>query len=119
MTRRCVGLAALVSAVNDPQAREDVRSYFSTRREGLPWFTGARFDTLGRVDGDRDVITAADIVAVQMLNVVIPSLVAVDLLEGPLGDAVGHLLTQIPADVDLGTPQAAEYIRDDGLAEQA
>ncbi len=116
--------AQLLAVVDDQASVEDLRSYFGL---GLvagssPPFTGGRFEALGE-GGDRpgvaDGITAEDLVAVQMLSVRVPAEVALELLEGQLGEEVAAELTEIPTDVDLGTPDAARLLADGGPADRA
>jgi hypothetical protein len=63
---------------------------------------GDRPDAAGRV-------TADDLIAVQLLSAQVPGEVAPDLLEGLLGDAVAHL-PEIPVDVAIGAPAAADLL---------
>ncbi|WP_242625638.1 DUF6308 family protein [Streptomyces sp. BK022] len=86
-----------------------LRSYFGLGSEAA--YTGARFEHLGG-GGDRvgvaDVVTAEDLVAVQMLSVTVPAQVSLDLLEGPPGRALSELLSRIPADADMVEVDAAQ-----------
>ena len=114
-------LSDLIAIVDEPRAVEDLRNYFAAPPTGRA-FSGRLFQSLGG-GGDRgdlrDMITTADLVAVQMLSVVIPRDVAVDLLVGPLGCAVAAELERIPTDVDLGTDATLPLIADDGPADRA
>ncbi|MGW3339321.1 DUF6308 family protein [Streptomyces sp. NPDC001009] len=86
-----------------------LRRYFGL--EGGAPYTGARFEHLGG-GGDRggvaDVVTAEDLVAVQMLSVTVPPKAALELLEGERGTLLSELLTRIPADADMAEVDAAE-----------
>lgn len=83
----------------------DLRCYFGV---GLPAgvapYTGSRFEHLGG-GGDRagvaDRVTAEDLVAVQALSVTVPTPVALDLLEGCLGERLSELLREVPAGLDM------------------
>ncbi|MET8690992.1 DUF6308 family protein [Streptomyces bauhiniae] len=85
----------------------NLRRYFGL--EGGAAYTGARFEHLG---GDRvgvaDVVTAEDLVAVQMLSVTVPAEAALELLEGKPGRQLSELLRRIPADADMAEVDAAE-----------
>jgi hypothetical protein len=89
------------------------------RRELSP-FTGGRFELLDG-GGDRadtcNRFTASDILSVEMLSVQLPPLVALDLLEGTLGDEAAAFLEQIPTSASLWATEAEELIRDDGPAD--
>ncbi|WP_063830700.1 DUF6308 family protein [Kitasatospora phosalacinea] len=83
----------------------DLRRYYGI---GLPPgtapYTGARFEQLaggGDRPGTADRFTADDLIAVQTLSVTVPAPVALDLLEGPLGERLHTLLRAVPADLDL------------------
>lgn len=109
--------------LRDDQALADLREYFGTAAPaGPPAYTGARFDILdggGARPGIRDTITASDLIAVQCLNVRVPALVSLDLLEGHLGVEVSALLRHIPAGVALGQPGARDHVRPGSPADQA
>jgi hypothetical protein len=60
--------------------------------------------------GTAHVITADDLIAVQLLSVRVPARTALELLEGQLGHDLTRLLEQIPTTVDLGSPQAADLL---------
>ncbi|MER8027986.1 DUF6308 family protein [Streptomyces bauhiniae] len=97
----------------------NLREYFGL--DGGAAFTGARFEHLGG-GGDRvgvaDVVTAEDLVAVQMLSVRVPRQVSLDLLEGDLGVQMAKLLREIPRDVDMAYADAADLDKE-SAAEQA
>lgn len=99
--------------VQSEHATEDLRTYFSEDAE-VP-YTGRRFEAFAgggdRLD-TRNAITADDLLAVQMLGVKFPAEVAIDLIEGKLGEQAAGLLCKIPSNVALGTPDAkASMIR--------
>ncbi|MGI5238902.1 DUF6308 family protein [Dactylosporangium sp. CA-139066] len=101
-------------------AAKSLRAYFD---EGSPHrYSGRRFEALAN-GGDRpgvhNVITADDLVAVQMLSVSVPAEVAVDLLEGQLGRQMTDRLARIPLSVELGTSGAMELVADGNDADQA
>ncbi|MFG2814133.1 DUF6308 family protein [Streptomyces sp. NPDC048410] len=87
----------------------DLRRYFGL--EGGAAYTGARFEGLGGGgdrDGVADVVTAEDLVAVQMLSVTVPERVSLDLLEGDLGVQMTKLLREIPRDIDMAYAEAGD-----------
>ncbi|MGW9083679.1 DUF6308 family protein [Streptomyces yangpuensis] len=102
----------LASLVASEQAIPDLRRYFGT---GLPDvtapFTGSRFQHLAG-GGDRpavaNTVTAEDLIAVQTLSVRIPAQVALDLLEGSLGDRLSELLRSVRFDIDMVEAEAAD-----------
>ncbi len=102
----------LVASIAGPRAVADLRRYFGIGLSPgeLP-FTGSRFEHLAG-GGDRpavaDRITAEDLVAVQTLSVTVPPSVALDLLEGPLGDRLSDLLHAIPKDLDMAESEASD-----------
>ncbi|MFK4108809.1 DUF6308 family protein [Streptomyces sp. NPDC002176] len=87
----------------------DLRRYFGL--EGGAAYTGARFEHLGGGgdrDGVADVVTAEDLVAVQMLSVTVSAKGALELLEGEPGRRLSGLLRRIPVDADMADVDAAE-----------
>ncbi|WP_405940585.1 DUF6308 family protein [Streptomyces sp. NBC_00207] len=93
------------------QAVVDLRRYFGINLPpgALP-FTGSRFEHLaggGDLPEVADRITAEDLVAVQTLSVTVPVPVALDMLEGPLGERLSGLLQAIPKDIDMADATAA------------
>lgn len=92
-------------------AAGDLKRYFNNEPEGVtPAFTGSRFEHLDG-GGDRadiaDIITAADLIAVQMLSVQVPPPAALALLEGRLAGELSALLGQIPTDLDMANADPA------------
>ncbi|MGN9806455.1 DUF6308 family protein [Micromonospora sp. L32] len=121
----CRGLhsPALLRVLADPRSVADLRRYFGVDLpNGLPAFTGGRFEQLGG-GGDhpavRDRITSDDLIAVELLSVHVPARVALDLLEGALGREVATELRRIPTDVSLADTEAPQYITDGGPADRA
>lgn len=114
----------MLRILDAPQAVPDLQRYFATGRssEQPPLFTGGRFEGLGG-GGDRpvvkDVIVTDDLIAVQMLSVQVPAVVALDLCEGDLGREVTEQLRLLPTDIELGDDEAAVLIADDGPADRA
>ncbi|WP_257134994.1 DUF6308 family protein [Streptomyces sp. wa1063] len=112
----------LHAVLDAEQVADDLRRYFAI---GLPpgagVFTGGRFEHLTG-GGDRRQVanrfTAEDLIAVQTLSVTVPAPVALDLLEGPLGAQLSHLLRSIPADTDLADADAS-VVADGSPAHQA
>ncbi|MFF4651427.1 DUF6308 family protein [Streptomyces sp. NPDC001380] len=103
---------SLRALFENPSAQQALTAYFHEGR-----YTGARFERLavsGCGASVRDRVTAADLVAVQLLGVQVPAEVSIELLEGPLGDELAALLSGIPADLDLA--HAAPDVVDGGSA---
>jgi hypothetical protein len=122
VTRIPLALSEILSIVDDRASVPDLQEYYAPGREPghLPDYTGARFDSLaggGDRPGTRDRITVDDLVAVQLLSVLVPRLVSLDLLEGALGERVTKELEKIPTNVDLGSPPALPLL--DGPADRA
>nr|WP_128806417.1 DUF6308 family protein [Streptomyces sp. Termitarium-T10T-6] len=93
---------------------DDLRRYFAIGRPpGAGVFTGGRFEHLAG-GGDRQQVanrfTAEDLIAVQTLSVTVPAPVALDLLEGPLGAQLSHLLRNIPTGTDLADADASAVV---------
>ncbi|MFD4370665.1 DUF6308 family protein [Streptomyces sp. NPDC058486] len=87
-----------------PRAIKDLRDYFAT-------YTGRHFEHLAG-GGDRPEtahrITAEDLIAVQTLSVTVPTAVALDILEGPLGTRLSDLLRAIPVDKDMADAEPTD-----------
>ncbi len=117
-------LQQLLALIQDNRAVQDLRRYFSLDAApgSLPAYTGGRFEALGG-GGDRpetaNTVTAVDVVAAQMLSVVVPGPVALDLLEGNLGVQLAHKLASIPTDVAINDAAAAALIGPAGPATAA
>ena len=122
--RRHVDLdvARLTGFLEDDQACRDLQLYFGVDLAPgeLPSFTGGRFELIDG-GGDRadrcNRFTASDILSIEMLSVQLPRMVALDLLEGVLGEEAAQLLERIPTSVPLWDNDAAELIRNDGPAD--
>ena len=72
--------------------------YTATRSNGQPWFTGARFETIGGQWNDpanTDRFTAGDVVAVSCLSVRLRGTAAIRILEHQ-ADRIGELLAAMP-----------------------
>lgn len=72
--------------------------YTATRDNGQPWFTGARFETIGGRWNDpanADRFTAGDVVAVSCLSVRLQGAAAIRILEHQ-ADRIGELLAAMP-----------------------
>ncbi len=117
-------LQQLLTLIQTERAVQDLRRYFSldVPSGSPPAYTGGRFEALGG-GGDRprtaNKVTADDLVAVQMLSVLVPGPVALNLLEGGLGEQMAHHLTLIPVGVAVSDPAAAALIGPAGPAEAA
>jgi hypothetical protein len=94
---------------------ESLRTYFRG-------YTGGHFETLGgRGDADevRDRIIPADLLAVQCLSVSVPMPVAIELLDGSLGEQLNGLLENIPTELNLGGDGARLLVGDGSKADEA
>ncbi|WP_420118792.1 DUF6308 family protein [Micromonospora sp.] len=113
-------LAEMLAVLDDPRSVSDLHSYYLGT--GDETFTGGQFDQLGG-GGSRPetagVITAEDLVAVELLRVRVPPQQALDLLQGPLGERVAAELGRIPVDVALGTDEAYPLVVAGGPADTA
>ncbi|MFJ6011724.1 DUF6308 family protein [Streptomyces sp. NPDC092952] len=97
--------------VTSDQAVTDLRRYFGTDpHHDAMLFTGGRFERLAG-GGDREEVanevTSDDLIAVQTLSVRVPAQVALDILEGHLGDRLSELLRFVPFDLDMAEVEAA------------
>lgn len=124
MAPRAIDRSRLLAVVDDPRSESDLRKYFAPDLPPgqVPPYTGGRFELLAG-GGDRaataDLITADDLIAVQMLSMRVPGEVALDLLEGELGRDVAEQLAQIPTDVTIADEDAADLLMDGGPADTA
>ncbi|MEU4779377.1 DUF6308 family protein [Micromonospora sp. NPDC023633] len=104
-------LAEILAILGDPQSVTDLKRYFAVAGETA--FTGGQFERLGG-GGDRpetcNLVTAEDLIAVELLSVRVPPRTALDLLQGALGEAVSAQLGEIPTTVALGHPGALSLI---------
>lgn len=117
-------LQQLLGLIQADRAEQDLRRYFGLDAPSgsVPAYTGGRFEALGG-GGDRPAtansVTADDLLAVQMLSVLVPGPVALNLLEGDLGEQVAHYLAAIPADLAISDTAAAALIGPSGPAAAA
>ncbi len=85
----------------------------------LTSYVGRHFEFIGG-GGDKataNIVTAEDIVAVEMLSVTIPAAVSADLLLGQLGEDVSRLLTRILPDIAIADDAAESLLSDGGPAD--
>lgn len=93
-----------------------VKGYFA-EDHGVPWFTGAWFERLRGPAEAPNRITPADIAAVGLLSVHIPTTASKWLLhEG--SDEIAALLAGIPLDVELWQAEAVGHIESGSPADQ-
>ncbi|WP_454857577.1 DUF6308 family protein [Promicromonospora soli] len=82
-----------------PLAAALLRDYYTaTMSNGQPWFTGARFESLGGPWNDpsnADRFTAGDVVAVSCLSIDLPGAAAIRILETQAG-SIGEWLAAMP-----------------------
>jgi hypothetical protein len=95
--------------------------YTATRSNGQPWFTGARFESIGGQWNDpanADRFTAGDVVAVSCLSIPIPSTAAIRILEHQ-ADSIAERLAAMPrygvplweaSDAEIGPNSAAAQL---------
>jgi hypothetical protein len=110
-------MADLLDIIRDDQACTDLARYF-VENTSKP-YSGRRFEALaggGDRPETRNLVAADDLVAVQMLSVHVPAEAAIDLLDGALGRDIAKYLQEIPGDVELGTPAAADLVADKSAA---
>jgi hypothetical protein len=104
----------LLRILGDDRSVPHLRSYFNIDTPDTPpQYTGARFDILdggGGRDAVRDVITPHDLLAVACLDVMVPTPVALELVEGQLGREIGKHLRDIPTDTALGEAGARDRV---------
>ena len=126
MDQGATALAAVLhSWLDRPEAPSDLDAYFAEPFQvaaGQPVYSGRFFERLNG-GGDRpdvaDRFTSADLLAVQMLSVEVPSETIIGILHGELGRALSRYLREIPADLPLGDPQAREHLVNDSPADRA
>lgn len=103
----------------DSDAAKLLLDYFtSTKSNGLPVFSGSRFDLIGNTSDDparTNAITAEDIAAVSCLGVNISGNAAVDLLEHKNSD-IANLLEEISFEADLWDASQAHIEDGDNAA---
>jgi uncharacterized protein DUF6308 len=113
----------LVRLLEDARSLRDLSTYFyGDGPDGRPLYTGARFDVLdggGSRPAVRDKITPSDLLAVACLEVIVPTPVCLDLVEGPLGEPVTGFLSEIPAAVQMGDMNADQHVKDKSPADKA
>ncbi|MBL6276081.1 hypothetical protein JMF97_07900 [Micromonospora fiedleri] len=111
-------LQKIVTVLDDKQSVEDLKRYFVNHPKP---FTGSQFEALGGgpIALHRDVVTAEDLIAVQLLEVRVPPAVALNLLQGDLGQRISDELREIPISVDLADEGARKYIQNGGPADRA
>lgn len=113
----------VLEVLADRRSVPDLCRYFNPGpSRGSAAFSGRRFESLGTIcpqDDDRNRFTPTDLLAVQCLSVTVPIEVALDLLEGNLGQEITGLLSKIPADVVLGTGDARSLVEGGHEAGQA
>jgi hypothetical protein len=120
--RRDLDVDQLTRILDDDQTSRDLQLYYGVGLGSgeLPPFTGGRFEFLDG-GGDRaDVcnrFTTSDIFSLELLSVQLPPRVALDLLEGSLGEEAAIFLGQIPTTVPLWDEGAAILIEDGGPAD--
>lgn len=108
----------IMAMLDEQRSVDDVRRYFANHPKP---FTGSQFEALGggAIAVHRDAVTAEDLIAVQLLEVRVPPAVALDLLQGDLGQRISDELRKMPVSVDLADERARPYVRDCGPADRA
>lgn len=90
------------SLVTSGKTQENLASYFAS-------FTGRLFEPMMSYE-EPDRFHASDMLAVQALSVLVPVETAYDLMHGVLAEESSALLAQIPTDVEIGRPSAADHL---------
>ncbi|SBT40680.1 DUF6308 family protein [Micromonospora auratinigra] len=113
-------LAEILAVLNDQRSVPELQAYFGL--DGGTPRTGNQFERLGG-SGDRpevrNVITAEDLIAIELLSVRVPPQTALDLLQGRLGRDVSAQLAVIPTDVGLGDEGALAHVDEKSHADRA
>ncbi|MFG2064899.1 DUF6308 family protein [Micromonospora sp. NPDC048871] len=111
-------LGDIMAVLDEECAVPHLRRYFANQPKP---FTGSQFEALGGgpIALHRDVVTAEDLIAVQLLEVRVPPSVALNLLQGDLGQRISDELREIPISVDLADEGARKYIQVGGPADRA
>ncbi|MGM7669843.1 DUF6308 family protein [Microbacterium sp. A93] len=103
-------LKAMNHIENDEAVRY-IKKYFEPRNNGRPLFTGSHFDSFdggGGVEPNR--ITAADLLALEMLSESVRGQAALGIVES-LADEIEELLVQVPEEAKLEEITEAEFER--------
>lgn len=110
----------ILTARFEDEAILRLRNYFGTHKEyrrfasigpettSLPVFSGSRFDSFGRVDGDQDTVTPADLLSLAFLSVEVSAEAVIGILEQS-GPQIEALLRQVPSDLALHTMDNAAF----------
>jgi hypothetical protein len=110
----------LAGYLHADRAAADVAGYFAEPSDSGDLYTGRHFERVGG-GGDRADrayrVTGEDLVAVQTLSVTVPPETSVQLLEGPLGLAVGRHLRDIPTSMGLLDPESGDHLADGSPAD--
>ncbi|MFG2083799.1 DUF6308 family protein [Micromonospora tulbaghiae] len=118
--RRPLSLVEVLAALDSPRSVPELQAYFGLG--GATPRTGSQFERLGG-GGDRpdscNVITADDLIAIELLSVRVPPQTALDLLQGRLGRELSAHLAEIPTDVDLSGEGALAFVDDGSHADRA
>lgn len=99
----------LRSLSRDSDAAKLLEDYFTATQQGLPYFSGSRFNSIGCGDADADpnLITAQDIAAILCLGVNLKGLAVIDLLEYKSDEIACHL-SKISSEANLWDPSQAD-----------
>lgn len=112
----------LLSALCEPAAASNIQAYFTEAGPGHATYTGRLFEQFGG-GGDREgcanAFNADDLVAVESLSVQVPPEAAYALLHSSVGEELGGLLSQVPTNVDLGSPEAHAHLGEGSAAYRA
>jgi len=85
--------------------------YYARTADGVPRFTGSRFEAIYGIEDDPFRLTPSDLVAVSMLSVDIKAAAAIRLLETDASE-IADLLGEIDPDVDIVDVDPAELAND-------
>ncbi|MGW5667748.1 DUF6308 family protein [Micromonospora sp. NPDC003776] len=113
-------LAEILKVLDDPRSVPDLQAYFGV--DGGTPRTGSQFERLGGGGGrseTRDVITAEDLIAIELLSVRVPPQTALDLLQGRLGRDVSAQLAGIPVGIGLSAEGALALVTEGSHADRA
>ncbi len=118
--REPLTLTQILMVLDDLRSIADLRRYF--QEAGDEAYAGGQFERLGGGGSRPDIasiVTAEDLIAVELLSVQLPPHRLLDLLQGHLGERLAAELARIPIAVELGDMDAVPLIAAGGPADIA
>lgn len=83
------------------RARPLLKSYYGTRPNGMPRYTGAHFEKIAALNENPNTLGPADFLAVSLLSVNVPKEAVIRLLADEAAKEITRLLRAVPADVAI------------------